>query len=156
MWIRKTPSRRKQELQNELAQEFRLRVSPLRPFLVVFATMSLCFLGRMAGLTTRDQGGWIDPVPFDQWLPAIVRALPAFLLSLLTVTALVYAYQLVYGPILSETRGEVLLCSNCFAARNVRTGPGCTCGGACEPIEDWHWVDEAAAGGDHDAINSAR
>ncbi len=150
MWIRKTPSRLKKELKSESEQRFRLRINPLRPFLAALGAASLYGLSRLAGGTTRDNGGWIDPVPLKDWLPTIFQALPAFMFFVLVGTALVYGYQLVYGPILSEKRGEVLLCTRCFEARNKQAGKVCTCGGACEPIEDWKWVDDAAVA--HDAV----
>lgn len=144
MWIRKSPLELNSELKNEAAKQFKSRRNPLRPFVVVFAASSLLFLGRLAGCTSRNEGGWINPVPLKDWLPTIFQALPAFMFFVLVGTALVYGYQLVYGPILSEKRGEVLLCTRCFEARKKQAGKVCTCGGACEPIEDWKWVDDAA------------
>jgi hypothetical protein len=154
MWIRKTPSRLKMELNSDSEKEFRLRISPLRPLLVVFGAAGLYGLGRLAGITTRNNGGWINPVPLTDWLPTIFQALPAFIISALIGSALVYVYQLVYGPILSEKRGDVLLCTRCFEARNKQAGTVCICGGTCEPIEDWNWVDDAAVVDDAGAIKS--
>jgi len=140
MWVRKSQS----ELKRDDTKWFFQRFNPLRPLGLTFLFCSLFALGRMAGFRGIMTGRCVDPLPLKEWFPAIIEGFPTFILIVLVISVLAYFLQVFFGPIVFERKGATLICTKCFQPRAIGEGATCKCGGSCEPIEKWNWVDDRA------------
>jgi hypothetical protein len=135
MWVRKSEA----ELEEDKRVWNRRRKNPLRPLVQAFFLESVLGLSHMVGCRASFHGFFKAPVPLVKWPQTMVDRFPSFVISVLVFFVIIYMLQLSYGPILSDGR-IYYICPRCFRRQYKSHGRSCTCGGWCEPLEDWKHV----------------
>src|ERR1051325_5365714 len=135
MWVRKSEA----ELGEEKRVWDRRRRNPLRPLVQAFFLECVLGLGHMMGCRDSFHGFYKDPVPLAKWPQTMIDRLPSFLVSMAIFFVLIYLLQLSTGPLLTG-RNVYYLCPRCFRRQYRRHGRTCTCGGWCEPLDEWKYV----------------